>query len=96
MILHVASLRFRKDASGEAIESYLAGMRSLSNRVPGIRESSSGFNLSPHAGEFTHGTYFLAESLEVIAGFRGTPLHVEINRGLPEILEASTVMELDI
>ena len=55
MIEHILLIRWKEDASPEAIENAVAEMRQLKSKIPGIVDLSCGTNFSDWAKGYTHG-----------------------------------------
>ena len=55
MIEHVVLMRWREDASREAIERVIVELRGLKDKIPSIVDLSCGTNFSDRSNGYTHG-----------------------------------------
>jgi hypothetical protein len=83
VIEHIVLMRWREDASAEAIERVMKELRGLKDKIPVIVDLSCGENFSDRAKGYTHG---LVVRLEDRAGLDAYLPHPEHQRVLQNFL----------
>ena len=83
MVEHIVLLRWKDDASPEAIDRVMAELRGLKDKIPGIVDLSCGANFSERGKEYTHA---LVVRLKDRAALEAYGPHPEHQRVLKEFL----------
>jgi len=71
-------MRFVDGVTPEQIEQHLAGLRGLSDKVPGIVRLAVGENFTDRADGYSHGLLVTLESREALATYATHPDHVAV------------------
>lgn len=79
---HMVWLRFKSDVSAERVAQHLAALRSLLQRVPGIRDLTLGANFTDRANGYTHALSVLMENKAALTAYATHPAHVEVATAL--------------
>ncbi|HEY1788799.1 MAG TPA: Dabb family protein [Verrucomicrobiae bacterium] len=78
MIQHIVLLRWTENASQEAIDTVMAELRALKDKIPGIVDVSSGTNFSERSKGFTHGLVFRFKDRAALEGYLPHPEHQRV------------------
>ena len=81
-VQHIVIIKFRDGVTPERIEWHLAGLRSLKDRVPGIRDLSVGANFTDRAAGHTHGVVVTLDDRAALPQYISHPAHVEVATAL--------------
>ncbi len=77
-IEHMVWIRFNEGLDPERIEQHLQSLRSLKDRVPGIRHLAVGPNITDRADGYTHGLLVRLDSPESLHTYQSHPEHVKV------------------
>jgi len=94
LIVHIALFRWREEASQEAIDSTLAELRKLKDKIPGIVDISSGPNFSERAKGYTHVLVIRFKDRSALQAFGPHPEHQRVVQKLMNPIRAD-VLSLD-
>ena len=75
---HIVWIRFREGVTDARIEEHLAGLRSLTDRVPGIVALKLGANFTDRAGGYTHGLVVTFRDEAGLDAYLPHPEHVQV------------------
>jgi hypothetical protein len=78
MIEHILLLRWAEHASQEAIDTALAELRKLKDKIPGILDVSCGQNFSERAKGYTHGLVLRFTNRAALDGYFPHPEHQRV------------------
>ena len=82
MVEHILLIRWTKQASPEAIDRAMAGLRGLKDKIPGIVELSSGANFSDRSRGYTHGLCFRFTDRAALDAYFPHPAHQHVVQSL--------------
>lgn len=86
-LIHMVWIKFRDTVPASRIEAHLAAAQSLAGSVPGIRELSTGRNVTHRANGFTHGLTVILDDEAALAAYAVHPRHVVVASALREDAE---------
>jgi hypothetical protein len=78
MVEHIVLFRWTNQASQEAINSTLAELRKLKDKIPGIVEMSCGENFSDRAKGYTHGLLVRFKDRAALSAYGPHPEHQRV------------------
>lgn len=78
MIEHMVWIRFHDGVSRDAIDTHLAGLRGLPDKIPGIVRLAVGENFTDRSGGFTHGLLVTLESRDALQRYADHPDHLAV------------------
>lgn len=87
-VVHVALFKWKEGTSRDDVEQALQLVRSVADRVEGVREIYCGKNTSRWGKDFTDAVVVIADSSEALEAYRVDPVH-------KQAAEAIDVIELD-
>ena len=90
---HMVWIKFNDGVSDERIAEHLAGLRSLIDRVPAIRDLRVAANFTDRARGFTHGLIVTVADRDGLQQYLDHPEHVAVAGPLKEDAE---LMAMDI
>jgi hypothetical protein len=77
-IVHVVLFKWKEDATPEAIEAVLTGLRGMAGRIEGMTGITCGENFSSRAQGFTHGLVAHFTDRAALETYATHPVHVEV------------------
>ena len=92
MIEHILLMRWTEQASQEAIDRALQGLRSLRGKIAGIVDLSCGENFSERAKGYTHGLVIRFKDRAALDGYFPHPEHRRVVDDLINPIRADTVI----
>jgi hypothetical protein len=81
-INHMVWIKMRAGTPDERIAQHLAGLRSLTTRVPGVQDLSVGANFTDRANGCTHGLSVVLADRAALQAYLVHPAHVEVATAL--------------
>jgi len=94
MIEHIVLFRWNNATSEEAIESVLAELRGLKNKIPGIVDLSCGANFCDRAKGYTHGLVVRFKDRAALETYGPHPEHQRVVQNLIKPI-AADILALD-
>ena len=94
MIEHIGLFRWNNATSEEAIESVLAELRGLKNKIPGIVDLSCGANFCDRAKGYTHGLVVRFKDRAALETYGPHPEHQRVVQNLIKPI-AADILALD-
>ncbi len=92
MIEHVLLLRWKEDATQEAIATAFAELRKLKDKIPGILDFSCGENFSERAKGFTHGLVLRFADRAALEAYFPHPEHQRVVQKYINPIRAETLV----
>lgn len=77
-IVHIVLFKWIEDATSEAIEAVMNGLRGMEGRIEGLLYVSCGENFSGRAQGFTHGLVTRFTDRAALDAYATHPVHVEV------------------
>jgi Stress responsive A/B Barrel Domain len=78
MIEHILLIRWTEGASPEAVDTAMAELRALKDKIPGILDLSSGMNFSVRAKGYTHGLVIRFKDQAALDAYNPHPEHQRV------------------
>jgi hypothetical protein len=78
MVEHIVLFRWKEDATPEAIQRVLDGLRGLKGKIPGIVDLTCGPDFSGRARGFTHGMVVRFVDRSALESYLPHPFHQEV------------------
>jgi len=92
MIEHILLLRWKDDASQEAIDNAMAELRALKDKIPGIVDMSSGLNFSERSKGYTHGIVMRFTNRAALDAYYPHPEHQRVVQKLINPIRSDAVI----
>ncbi len=92
MIEHLVLFRWTADASAEAIEQVMDGLRALRGQIPGIRDLTYGENFSPRSQGYTHALAVRFEDRGALEAYTPHPAHQRVVQEFIAPIRADTLV----
>ena len=92
LIEHIALFRWREEASQEAIDSALAELRKLKDKIPGVVDISSGANFSERAKGYTHVLVMRFTDRSALQAFGPYPEHQRVVQDFVSPIRADSLV----
>jgi hypothetical protein len=92
LIEHIALFRWNQEASQEAIDSALAELRNLKDKIPGIVDISSAANFSERAKGYTHVLVIRFTDRSALQVFGPHPEHQRVVKNLVSPIRADSLV----
>jgi hypothetical protein len=92
MVEHILLMRWQEQASQEAIDRAMAGLRGLKEQVPGIVDLSCGLNFSERAKGYTHGLVIRFKDRAALDAYFPHPEHQRVVQTLINPIRADTLI----
>jgi hypothetical protein len=94
MVEHIVLFRWSEDASQEAIDSVVAELRGLKNKIAGVVDLSCGVNFSDRAKGYTHGLVVRFMDRAALEAYGPHPEHQRIVQNFINPIRAD-ILSLD-
>lgn len=91
MIEHIVLLKWKDEASREAIDNAVAGLRQLKGKIPDIVDLSCGANFSDRAKGYTHGLVVRFKDRTALESYISHPEHQRVVQKLINPIRGDTV-----
>jgi len=92
LIEHVALFRWKEEASQEAIDSALAELRKLKDKIPGIVDITSAANFSERAKGYTHVLVIRFRDRSALQAFGPHPEHQRVAQNFVSPIRADSLV----
>jgi hypothetical protein len=93
-VMHIVLFKWNADATPEAIDRAIQGLRDLKNKIPGILELSCGANFTDRGQGYTHGLVVRFTDRAALEVYAPHPEHQRVVQGLINPIRAD-VLALD-
>lgn len=90
-VVHIVLFRWKADASAEAIERALEGIRSLRHAIPGILDLAIGANFCDRAKGYHHGLVVTLENRAALDAYGPHPAHQRVVQELLQPIREDTL-----
>ena len=91
MIVHTFAFRWKPDVTEEDKLRVLAEVRGLQGQIPGLLETSAGFNLSPRSQGYGFGGSMKFVDEAALAAYNAHPVHQKLVGWLMPLIDAIEV-----
>ena len=91
MIEHIVLIRWKEEASPEAIETALAGLRQLKGKIAGIVDLTCGANFSERSQGYTHGLVVRFTDRAALDAYLPHPEHQHVVQNLINPIRADSL-----
>lgn len=88
MNVHIALFRWKEQVDAADVDSALADVEALAEKVPGILDIQTGRNSSKYGEGYTHVVLVRGVNAEAIDAYRSHPDHVTVAAKIEEMEEA--------
>ena len=92
MIQHIVLLKWTENATQEAIDTIMAELMGLKDKIPGIVDVTSGKNFTDRAKGFTHGLIFSFKDRAALEGYLPHPEHQRVVQKLLNPIRADALI----
>jgi hypothetical protein len=87
MIVHMFAFRFKPEVTEEQKQRVLHGVRGLQGQIPGLLETSAGFNFSPRSQGYGFGGAMKFADETALAAYTSHPVHLELVSWLMPLID---------
>ena len=91
MVEHIVLFRWAEEASREAIDSAVEGLRGLKGKIAGIEDLSCGANFSDRAKGYTHGLVVRFTDRAALEAYGPHPEHQRVVRNFIDPIRADVL-----
>ena len=91
-IEHILLLRWKEDASQEAIDNAMVEARTLKDKIPGIVDMSCGLNFSERSKGYTHGVVMRFRNRAALDAYYPHPEHQRVVQKFINPIRADAVI----
>jgi hypothetical protein len=95
MIVHIAIYKWKPGTSRNTIETAMADIRALKNKVDGVLDIRCGENFSKWNEGYTHAFVVLARDKSALEAYRNHPDHVEAAKRINLMDEGSIGIDFE-
>jgi hypothetical protein len=92
MIEHILLIRWTEGAGREAIDSAMAELRQLKDKIPGIVDLSCGINFSDRSKGYTHGLVIRFKDRAALNAYNPHPEHQRVVQKFINPIRGDTIV----
>ena len=92
MVEHILLIRWTEGASPEAVDTAMAELRALKDKIPGILDLSCGTNFSVRAKGYTHGLAIRFKDRAALEAYNPHPEHQRVVQQFINPIRGDTIV----